>query len=93
MKSKYWQYQHGLGIGGWLTNYKRSNVMADEWKMQLSPCDFEHFENDKDIKYVASVSTGSSWRKRLSFTANDSLEIFSPRLSAYIAGRVRPKRK
>lgn len=58
MKSKVWQYQHGLGIGGWLTNYKRFNVMQDEWKMRLSPCDYEHFESyitEQDVKYIASL--------------------------------------
>lgn len=58
MKQDVWKYKHGIGIGGWLTNYKRFNVMADEWKMRLSPGDYEHFESyitERDVKYIASL--------------------------------------
>ena len=58
MKQDVWKYKHGIGIGGWLTNYKRFNVMADEWKMRFSPGDYEHFESyitERDIKYIASL--------------------------------------
>jgi hypothetical protein len=33
-----------MGIGGWMTNYKRFNVLPDKWKMALSPGDYEHFD-------------------------------------------------
>ncbi len=48
----------GMGIGGWLTNYKRFNVLPEGWRMKLSPGDFEHFESyitRRDIDYIASL--------------------------------------
>jgi hypothetical protein len=46
-----------MGIGGWLTNYKRFNVLPEEWRMPLSPGDFEHFDTyitEADIRNIAS---------------------------------------
>ncbi len=51
-------FSHGMGIGGWLTNYKRFNVLPQERRMVLSPGDFEHFETyitRRDIDYIASL--------------------------------------
>lgn len=48
---------YGMGIGGWLTNYKRFNVLPEEWRMPLSPGDFEHFDTyitEADIRSIAS---------------------------------------
>lgn len=48
----------GMGIGGWLTNYKRFNVLPNEWRMKLTVGDIEHFESyitKKDIEYIASL--------------------------------------
>ena len=36
--------QRGMGIGGWLTNYKRFNVLPDEWRMPITQGDLEHFD-------------------------------------------------
>jgi hypothetical protein len=50
-------FEHGMGIGGWLTNYKRFNVLPDKWKMTLSPGDYEHFETyitKDDVRNIAS---------------------------------------
>ena len=50
-------FEHGMGIGGWLTNYKRFNVLPDKWKMALSPGDYEHFETyitKDDVRNIAS---------------------------------------
>lgn len=50
-------FEHGMGIGGWLTNYKRFNVLPDKWKMTLSPGDYEHFETyitQDDVRNIAS---------------------------------------
>lgn len=50
-------FEHGMGIGGWLTNYKRFNVLPDKWKMELSPGDYEHFETyitKDDVRNIAS---------------------------------------
>lgn len=51
-------FEHGMGIGGWLTNYKRFNVLPDKWKMTLSPGDYEHFETyitRDDVRNIASL--------------------------------------
>ena len=50
--------QRGMGIGGWLTNYKRFNVLPQERRMQITVGDLEHFETyitEKDIAYIASL--------------------------------------
>ena len=50
--------QRGMGIGGWLTNYKRFNVLPPERRMQITVGDMEHFETyitEKDIAYIASL--------------------------------------
>ena len=51
-------FSRGMGIGGWLTNYKRFNVLPTEWRFPLSVGDFEHFETyitRRDIEYIASL--------------------------------------
>ena len=51
-------FTHGMGIGGWLTNYKRFNVLPQELRKVLSPGDFEHFETyitRRDIDYIAEL--------------------------------------
>lgn len=51
-------FERGMGIGGWLTNYKRFNVLPDEWRMKLSVGDFEHFATyitEDDVKNIASM--------------------------------------
>jgi len=59
MKKSVWSgFQHGIGIGGWLTNYKRFHVLPEQWKMPLTIGDYEHFENyirEKDVRYIASL--------------------------------------
>ena len=50
--------QVGMGIGGWLTNYKRFNVLPPERRMQITIGDMEHFESyitERDIAYIASL--------------------------------------
>lgn len=50
-------FEHGMGIGGWLTNYKRFNVLPDKWRGPFSPGDFEHFETyigEEDVRNIAS---------------------------------------
>ena len=51
-------FEKGMGIGGWLTNYKRFNVLPEQWRTQFSVGDFEHFQTyitESDIKYIASL--------------------------------------
>lgn len=48
----------GMGIGGWLTNYKRFNVLPQEWRLRLTIGDMEHFESyitEEDVAYIASL--------------------------------------
>ena len=50
--------QRGMGIGGWLTNYKRFNVLPPERRMQITIGDMEHFESyitERDVAYIASL--------------------------------------
>ncbi|MBQ7761588.1 MAG: hypothetical protein IJ400_05985 [Clostridia bacterium] len=30
------RFKRGMGIGGWLTNYKRFNVLPDEWRLKIT---------------------------------------------------------
>ena len=48
----------GMGIGGWLTNYKRFNVLPPNLRLKITVGDMEHFESfitEKDVKYIASL--------------------------------------
>ena len=50
--------QRGMGIGGWLTNYKRFNVLPPERRLQITVGDMEHFESyitEDDVAYIASL--------------------------------------
>lgn len=50
-------FERGMGIGGWLTNYKRFNVLPQEWRLPLSIGDFEHFDSyitEADVQNIAS---------------------------------------
>ena len=38
-------YKKGMGIGGWLTNYKRFNVLPMDKRLELTIGDYEHFES------------------------------------------------
>lgn len=51
-------FQKGMGIGGWLTNYKRFNVLPQDKRLDITAGDMEHFESyitEKDIAYIASL--------------------------------------
>jgi len=51
-------FEHGMGIGGWLTNYKRFNVLPQERRLCLTVGDMEHFATyitESDIAYIASL--------------------------------------
>ena len=50
--------ERGMGLGGWLTNYKRFNVIPRDKRMKITVGDMEHFESyitEKDIAYIASL--------------------------------------
>ena len=47
-----------MGIGGWLTNYKRFNVLPDKWRMKITVGDMEHFRSyitEDDVKNIADM--------------------------------------
>lgn len=55
---KFTGFEHGMGIGVWLTNYKRFNVLPQNKRMNLTIGDMEHFESyitENDVKYIASL--------------------------------------
>lgn len=52
------KFQKGMGIGGWLTNYKRFNVLPHDQRLKITIGDMEHFESyitEQDVKYIASL--------------------------------------
>ena len=47
-----------MGLGGWLTNYKRFNVLNEDQKWMLTVGDYEHFHSyitEKDVENIASM--------------------------------------
>lgn len=51
-------FERGMGIGGWLTNYKRFNVLPDKWRMKITVGDMEHFRSyitEDDVKNIADM--------------------------------------
>lgn len=55
---KFTGFEKGMGIGGWLTNYKRFNVLPQERHLKLTIGDFEHFNTyitEDDVRYIASL--------------------------------------
>ncbi len=48
-------FERGMGIGGWLTNYKRFNCLPMDRRLVLTVGDFEHFRGyitEKDVRYI-----------------------------------------
>ena len=48
-------FTRGMGIGGWLTNYKRFNVLPENHRLPITIGDLEHFDTyitEKDIAYI-----------------------------------------
>lgn len=51
-------FEKGMGIGGWLTNYKRFNCLPMDRRLALTVGDFEHFRGyitEKDVRYIGSL--------------------------------------
>ena len=51
-------FSRGMGIGGWLTNYKRFNVLPPDRRMEITVGDMEHFASyitERDVEYIASL--------------------------------------
>lgn len=59
MPVKIWSgLTHGMGVGGWLTNYKRFHVLPPEQRLCLTTGDWEHFRSfitERDVAYIASL--------------------------------------
>lgn len=52
---KFIGFEKGMGIGGWLTNYKRFNCLPMDRRLVLTIGDFEHFRGyitEKDVRYI-----------------------------------------
>lgn len=55
---KFTGFERGMGIGGWLTNYKRFHVIPENRRMDITVGDMEHFAEyitEKDIEYIAGL--------------------------------------
>lgn len=51
-------FEKGMGIGGWLTNYKRFNCLPMDRRLVLTIGDFEHFRGyitENDIRYISEL--------------------------------------
>lgn len=51
-------FQKGMGIGGWLTNYKRFHVLPPDKRLHITIGDMEHFESfmtERDVAYIKSL--------------------------------------
>lgn len=51
-------FERGMGIGGWLTNYKRFNVLPNDKRLEITIGDLEHFEEyitRADIENIKSM--------------------------------------
>lgn len=51
-------FEHGMGIGGWLTNYKRFNVLPQNRRLCLTVGDTEHFMSyitEEDIRNISEL--------------------------------------
>lgn len=51
-------FEHGMGIGGWLTNYKRFNCLPEDRRLDLTIGDFEHFRTyitENDVRYISGL--------------------------------------
>ena len=51
-------FEHGMGIGGWLTNYKRFNCLPPERRLVLTVGDMEHFRTfitREDVRYIREL--------------------------------------
>jgi len=56
MMQEFAGYMHGMGIGGWLTNFKRVRILPPQWRLVISPGDLEHFASyitREDVKRIA----------------------------------------
>ena len=51
-------FKRGMGLGGWLTNYKRFHVLGNDKKSLLTIGDLEHFQTyitEQDVKNISKM--------------------------------------
>lgn len=51
-------FERGMGLGGWLTNYKRFHVLPENKRLHITVGDMEHFAEyitERDVEYIASL--------------------------------------
>lgn len=60
-------YMHGLGIGGWLTNYKRMGQLPLEFTTKITMGDEEHFEKYITKSDVENIKSFGADHIRLGF--------------------------
>ena len=61
------KYKKGMGIGGWLTNYKRFNVLPMDKRLEITIGDMEHFESYIDESDVINIKNMGLDHIRLGF--------------------------
>ncbi len=60
-------FEHGMGIGGWLTNYKRFNVLPDHHRLPITIGDLEHFDSYITEADIANIKAMGFDHIRLGF--------------------------
>ena len=60
-------FRHGIGIGGWLTNYKRFNVIPEGKRLMITQGDLEHFDSYITEQDIARIKRWGFDHVRLGF--------------------------
>lgn len=60
-------FSRGMGIGGWLTNYKRFNLLNEKQRLELTIGDWEHFDSFISARDVANIRAMGFDHVRLGF--------------------------
>ena len=60
-------FSRGMGIGGWLTNYKRFNVLPECRRLKLTVGDLEHFDTYITEQDIANIKAMGFDHVRLGF--------------------------
>ena len=51
-------FERGMGVGGWLTNYKRFNVLPEDRRLPITIGDLEHFDSyitESDVENIKGM--------------------------------------
>ena len=68
VEAKDWPgFSRGMGIGGWLTNYKRFNVLPESRRLKITIGDLEHFDSYITEKDIANIKAMGFDHIRLGF--------------------------